>query len=240
MHTSKQQNPPAKSHWRRGLVVAFPIAILMGAAMATIAIASHSNSRVPAGGKRGGVAVPRTASISTPAFSVLSHANHRRAHVATVGNPPPTGSILVATKGSNEVYAYDKPAGETVGTLSGAEICLYTRRGEIESAAACSPRADAEREGVDLIHLPSPSLGLNVAVLVPNGVPSVAFTDRDGSLHTIAVTNNVAIMEDPNLASFHYVLPDGTTRVTNVQGALSGRTNTPSAAGSCQPATACR
>jgi hypothetical protein len=68
--------------------------------------------------------------------------------------------------------------------------------------------------------------------MVPNGVTSVAFTDRDGSTYVAAVTNNVVEREDLNIASVRFILPGGGSRVTNVAEIVDRTPGQPAPAGS--------
>jgi hypothetical protein len=68
--------------------------------------------------------------------------------------------------------------------------------------------------------------------MVPNGVPSVKFTDRDGSSYAVPVTNNVVEREDLNVASVSYVLPGGENNTTNVAAMVDHIPSQPGPSGS--------
>ena len=55
-----------------------------------------------------------------------------------------------------------------------------------------------------------------ITALVPNGVTSVNVIDRDGSSHTVAVANNVAMDEDANASVVNYSTPDHRTHTTEI------------------------
>jgi len=71
-----------------------------------------------------------------------------------------------------------------------------------------------------------------VTALLPNGVTSVRFRDRDGSSSEVAVRNNVIEHEDANIASVSYTLPDGAMQTTNVGAVVDRTPHQPGAAGS--------
>jgi hypothetical protein len=55
-----------------------------------------------------------------------------------------------------------------------------------------------------------------MVILVPDGVETVTFIDKDGSEHTVPVTNDVVVRTDPSLASAKYVMPDQTPHTVKV------------------------
>src|SRR4029077_9526036 len=63
---------------------------------------------------------------------------------------------------------------------------------------------------------PGSASTLRVTAMVPNGVTSVKFTDRDGSSYEGPVANNVVEREDIGAASVSYSLPGGGNQTTNV------------------------
>src|ERR1700744_5347563 len=142
-------------------------------------------------------------------FSVLSP---RMAHVASTGpNGLPSGVIPAQTVGGNGFYVLERPQlSVSVAPQVGQEICVVDRHG-LGGDMACSSVARAGREGIDLLTKESGGT-ISDAVLVPNGVKSVAFTDRDGSTRTVPVINNVAAVEDAELASVHYSVPGGVSK----------------------------
>lgn len=73
---------------------------------------------------------------------------------------------------------------------------------------------------------------LRVTALLPNGVSSVQFTDRDGSSYSVPVTNNVVVHEDIDIAGVSYALSDGVTETTNVAAVVDHTPQQPGAPGS--------
>jgi hypothetical protein len=53
-------------------------------------------------------------------------------------------------------------------------------------------------------------------LLLPNSVQSVVATDSSGSDHTVSVSNNVAVLEEPELESVEYTLPSGATKTIDI------------------------
>jgi hypothetical protein len=153
-------------------------------------------------------------------FSVFS----RPVAHATVSGPDalPPGAIYAATVGRHEIFALQRSGPEVLGAPNvGPEVCVLDREGALGGGMACSPTANAEQEGVELLSIET-GASLTDALLLPNGVTSVEFTDRNGSSRTIPVADNVAVVEDPDLESLHYTLPGGVTKRTDVAEVTSG------------------
>jgi hypothetical protein len=135
-----------------------------------------------------------------PGFAVLSHPL-KHARIASAGGvQAPPSADLGGVIGGHAIYAWQREAGK---------ICLVDIDNVGGSGGACSATASAEEKGVNLINLPVGGNTLSVVLLLPNGVKTVTFTDRDGSTRVENVTNNVAEDEDDNLASVSYTTPSG-------------------------------
>lgn len=88
------------------------------------------------------------------------------------------------------------------------------RRSWRRIAAGCDKSAVANAYGISVIHTPVDRSGaMSVAVLAPDGVSRVSFTDSDGVTDTVLVSDNVAAVEDQSgsTVTVRYTLPDGRT-----------------------------
>lgn len=165
-------------------------------------------------------------------FSVLSHAPVHAAGSSSrqkgfpVGEEGfPVGAVYALTVGHTEFFAQLLPEADAppiVRSLSDEIVCLADRvNSHGAGGASCESAATAEQEGVQLVTGAKGSNDAAYAVLVPDGVDNVVFTDSNGSSQTVSVTNNVAAIEGSALASVHYVIPDGksvTTKFTQSAG----------------------
>jgi hypothetical protein len=129
-------------------------------------------------------------------FSVFKHHSKR----ARTANAVAAGAVLAAvikTGGvENEVYV----------SHEGTEICLSANQSG-ESAEGCGDTSTAEEQGLSSLWK-GQNVPLTMMILVPDGVETVTFIDKDGSEHTVPVTNDVVVRTDPSLASAKYVMPD--------------------------------
>jgi hypothetical protein len=180
----------ASSSWRLLAVLAV---IVAASAVTMLAVAFGAGSGSGGAGRPG------------LGFALFSHPSSIAKPAAVGGITPPRGATLAAVAGENTVYAW-RP--------SGAEVCVIDLETSGVGGGACDRTPQAEAHGVVLTLRPgakemAAGATLSMAVLVPNGVSSVNFTDRDGSVRTAAVDNNVAVLADADLASVRYTLPDG-------------------------------
>jgi hypothetical protein len=147
-------------------------------------------------------------------FAVFSHRG-LVAYAADANGMAPPGSILASSNGQTNVYVWHGvPAGATE-----EEVCVLDEQAGGGMAAGCDSPAVAEARGISVIHMPAVEAGAtSVAVLVPNGVGQVSFTDSEGVTHTSAVTDNVAAVEDQSASKItvRYTLRDGTTKSTTL------------------------
>ncbi len=151
-------------------------------------------------------------------FAVLGRRAARASATGPYGLPP--GAVYAASIGQQEIYALQRSGPQAPGAPEeGAEVCLIDRAASDGVSMACSPATKAEQEGVELLSIETGG-SLTDAVLLPDGVRSVEFTDRNGSSRTVPVDNNVAVDEDPDLASLHYTVPDGTSKTTSIAEAV--------------------
>jgi hypothetical protein len=140
-------------------------------------------------------------------FAVLTHPL-KHAHIASAtGVQAPPSADLGGVIGGHAIYAWQREVGK---------ICLVDIDNVGGSGGACSTTTGAEEKGVDLINLPVGGNTLSVVLLLPNGVKTVTFTNRDGSIRVETVTNNVAEDEGDNLASVSYTMPSGANEGVNV------------------------
>lgn len=124
---------------------------------------------------------------------------------AVGGIAPPAGARLAVVAGSNSVFAWQP---------SNAEICVVDLEAAGIGGVACDRTPQAEAHGVVLALRPGATAlaggaTLTTAVLVPDGVSTVTFVDRSGSIRTSAIENNVAVLADAQLASVRYSIPAG-------------------------------
>ncbi len=110
---------------------------------------------------------------------------------------------------------------------SGERVCIVVRRGSSGErprggGASCGSVAEVSKNGVvdvsetgqNQFWKAGEKLYRTVAVLVPNGVTQVTFTDSNGRSYSMPVSNNVVINDDQHLAepptsAVSYRLPDG-------------------------------
>lgn len=211
-------NTPILTLWARHRLTALA-AIVAAGTLVTTALATTDHHR----SLDRNMATPRpnrTPVAATRRFAVLAHPAARAS--ATGTDAPPPGAVYAASIGRHEIFALQRSGPAAPGAPDqGAEVCLIDREGSDGGGMACSPDAKAEQEGVELLSIET-GASLTDAVLVPNGVRSVEFTDRGGSTRTVQVHNNVAVVEDPNLASLHYTVPGGADKTTNIAEVASG------------------
>jgi hypothetical protein len=97
------------------------------------------------------------------------------------------------------------------------ELCISDQQSNGGGGGiACAEPAIVEREGTVL-----ETAGLqssSIAVLVPNGIPSVTVTDSDGSSHVLRVSNNVAEIEDASASAVSYAMPNGSPHTQSISG----------------------
>jgi len=128
-------------------------------------------------------------------FAVLSdHPVRVRAHVADAVGAP-SGAVAAATVGLSSVYVWQRPP---------EELCVVDIQEGVQGGASCAAVSYATRAGLVVILEPIKGSTPSVAVLVPNGVSSVTVTDLDGVSHAVAVSNNVAVVEDAQAQTVHY------------------------------------
>lgn len=214
-HTSSMFTP-----WRKHRAITTLAAVMSAGTLVTGALAATTHDKSAGNHTRAHRhhSKPLAARLR---FSLLSRPVAR----ATASGPDalPPGAIYAATVGRHEIFALQRSGPGVPGAPNvGPEVCVLDREGALAGGMACSPAANAEEEGVELLSIET-GTSLTDALLVPDGVNSVVFTDRDGSSRTIPVADNVAVVEDPNLASLHYTLPGGATKSTDVAEVTSGR-----------------
>lgn len=184
-----------------------------------------------------------------PPGSIFSHPSRSRARAASASevNAPPTGAVLAATTNGEEVFTWQAaasnatPAGQAP---SGAKICVMERQAASGFAGvACYLASEIEAKGSVSVNLPSKiQRTLGATALVPNDVPNITATDKNGSTQTVPVKDNVAVVDDPQLASVSYQLPDGTTQTTNVLEVVAHAESSegPPPSAGCEPSPTCK
>jgi hypothetical protein len=150
-------------------------------------------------------------------FAILAHPRSATPFAAVGGLAPPQGASLAAISDDNAVYAWQP---------SSVEVCVILLEKAGAGGVACAQTQQAEADGVLLTVRPAAGsvdgATVTTAVLVPDGVGSVSFADRDGTVHPAAVENNVAVLNDPNLKSVDYTLPDGSQYAQTVPPVSAG------------------
>lgn len=196
--------------------VVIVLAASCGALLASGALASTAKSAQPKRHRRSGLAV------LSSAFS------GRRARIASAnGVHVPPGAVLAAASGKNAIYVWQPTAAEETPSMQTANndnsTCMVEVLNVLESIV-CGPTATVEDRGIIGINLPSSGASkLAATALVPNGVSSVTVTEKNGSARTVAVTNNAVLIEDPNIASVSFTLPNGEVNSATVDEAMATR-----------------
>lgn len=206
--------------WRKHRAITTLAAVMTAGTLVTGALAATTHDK--SAGNRTRADRPHSKRVAARLrFSLLSRPIARASASGPDALPP--GAIHAVTVGRHEIFALQRSGPEVPGARNvGPEVCVLDREGALAGGMACSPAANAEEEGVELLSIET-GTSLTDALLVPDGVNSVVFTDRDGSSRTVAVADNVAVVEDPNLASLHYTLPSGATKSTDVAEVTSAR-----------------
>lgn len=91
---------------------------------------------------------------------------------------------------------------------TGDNLCIKDLTQGSSVAAGCGRAATVMQHGMVIVG-ESDALGVNVDMLLPNGVAKVNIGDRDGTVSTLNVSNNVADIEDSDIASVSYELASG-------------------------------
>lgn len=147
--------------------------------------------------------------------SAYSHPLHL-AHSADGEPPVPLAGVsamsLAAVTRTSQVY---------VGHRYGPTLldCVWEWIPPHGGSGGCGRASDVEAKGSVSLYEATEGAPARIRAFVPDGVASVVVTDRDGSSHVVAVTNNLAIYEDLNSPStVSYRLPSGVTQTTDVAG----------------------
>lgn len=183
-----------------------------------------------AGGAGNGPVLVRHGKAHRTPLAVFTH-RPKLARIAEVGSlKPSAGAILAAVVGHTDVYVNHDSAGRD---------CIEHLTAGGAGGGGCASAAKVEEEGSVGVfqegpgaRAPGSPATLSVNALLPNGVRSIKFTDRDGSSYDVPVTNNVVDHEDSNAASVSYTLPGGAVVTTNVAAITDQAPRQPGAAGS--------
>jgi len=204
MRPNKQIKAIAAGGWR---LLSFLMVVVAASATTVLAVAYGAGS---------GSGAPGTAE-----FAILSQSSPPTALSAVGGMLPPQGAVLAAQAGNSSVY---------VSQPSSSEVCVVTLETAGIGGAGCAHTQQADEQGVLLTVRPASqeTAGATVttAVLVPDGVNVVGFTDANGSARSVAVGNNVATLTDATVSSVDFTLPDGRHDVQPVPAAPVGETGT--------------
>lgn len=197
----------------RTLVAVAIVAACTGAAVAALSLTSANG---PAR-----LSDAAQAAETSAAFSVLSQPPI--GHTASIDIPP--RAVLAAVQGNHRIYAWEGSSAEAAAMegsqgktapLPGNKICVIDQEVGGGRGSTCGPSATVKAHGiVETTEVFAPKPHTTVTVLVPNGVPSVTFVDRDGTSYEAKVTKNVVVVEDQNLApqpstAISFKLPNGT------------------------------
>jgi hypothetical protein len=215
--TKSKNTRPTSSLAGRTRALIFVVAVAVAGTVGASALASSSNpGSTHRTGKRTGIAV-------------LSHHRERPARAAKADSvSAPAGAVLAAVVGDNQIYALRRSNGDD---------CVINLHVGAGGGSVCAPSSTVEEQGEVGISQegegatsPGSPATLRVTVLAPDGVTSVRFSDRDGTSHDVAVTNNVAEREDVEIASVSYSLPGGGSQETNVAAVVDHTPRQPGAA----------
>ena len=170
--------------FRVRLLLVLPVVLLatVGGLLASGALASRKSQSISHYSKRAH-------------FSVFEHHSKRARTAAAVE----AGAVLAAVRTSggveNEIYV----------SHEGTELCLSDNEGGMR-AEGCGSPSDAEEKGLEFV-MRGGNTPLTMVLLVPDGVETATFIDKDGSEHTVAVTDDVVVRTDSNLSSVQFVMP---------------------------------
>jgi hypothetical protein len=141
---------------------------------------------------------------SGPGFTILTQHPTPTARQPIGGLMAPEGAVLASAPGPYAVYVWQRTS---------EEVCVMALETAGAGGAACARNAEAEAEGLILTLRPSavkiPGSSVITAVLLPNGVRAVEFTDSSGAVHRTAVESNVASFADAGISRVNYTLPNG-------------------------------
>jgi len=138
-------------------------------------------------------------------LAVFSHPLQRRGHSAYAGakNLPPS-AVLAEVFGNTEIYVSEE----------GGLTCVIEIEA-ISGGSSCGKSAEMREQGSVNVSI-NESGRVRIGVLAPNGVSSVTLFDHGGAYHYVKVTNNIAEIYDPNVASVQFKTPDGPTHTTEI------------------------
>jgi hypothetical protein len=212
---TKPKNEGKRSRYARVGTVMLAAAATAAAVVAASALANTHT-----------VSAPRSAHRAN--LTVFKH--HRRVARVDSASKAPAGAILAASTGKTDVY---------VARNANGDDCVYHFTAGAAGGGGCSPAAQVEGKGAVGIFqegegatAPGSPATLRVTALVPNGVSSVEFTDKDGSSYSVPVTNNVAVHEDIDISKVSYTLSDDATETTDVAAVVDRTPRQPGAPGS--------
>lgn len=174
------------------------LAAVVGSALAAGAFAGGSGPAKP---------IPKW---PISAFSHTLHRAHSASEPASIPLTGATGMSLAAVKGGTEVYIGHR-------NNSAAMYCIWEQIASQGAGGGCGRMSDVESKGSVSLYEATEGAPAEIRALVPDGVSNMVVADSDGSSHVVAVTNNLAMYEDPKSPSVvSYSLPDGVTQTTNV------------------------
>jgi hypothetical protein len=140
-------------------------------------------------------------------LEVFSHPLRRApARVAAHGHVP-VSAVLAAASGHHDIYVWE---GSLSPGYTGSNLCIEDLTPDSSVGAGCGRAATVVQHGIVVVS-ESDALGVNVNMLLPNGVTQVNISNRDGTGSTLSVSNNVAEIEDADIASVSYEMASGAT-----------------------------
>jgi hypothetical protein len=144
-------------------------------------------------------------------LAVFRHPDRRvTAHVAA-RDFVPSSAVLAATDGDHELYVWEGgPRSASVGD----ELCIGDGTQTNVFGVACGSIATVTHHGI--VWISTSKAGVNIDMLLPNGVGRVQIGNHDGTSSTLSVSNNVAELEDANIASVTYKLANGATIIETI------------------------
>ena len=151
----------------------------------------------------------RPAAFSHPGarLAVFGHPHRRVSARVAARARVPVSAVLAANSGDHDIYVWE---GSLSSSDTGNGLCIEDLTQASSVGAGCGQAATVMQHGIVIVS-ESDALGVNVDMLLPNGVTQVNVSNHDGTTSTLKVNNNVADIEDAGIASVSYELASGAT-----------------------------
>lgn len=141
-------------------------------------------------------------------LAVLTDGTPMQANVNSAKKGIPPGAVLAGIYGRSEIYVSQRLARGAVDWLThGYELCMTTTEPDRLVGTVCSPSSYVEENGLVTVH--TAVGGVRVEALLPNGVHRITVIDNSGESHLVLAKNNVAAIEDADVAVVRYMLSGG-------------------------------